>query len=125
MIQMHTFISQVTIVRSWEISSSFGSIQLHEQSICIQTLVHRLPHSQRERESRFLFKSSCMQRYIHKAAKHKHALVFDRILPHMNSRGKKQGFSARAVLLSARDLISLLCVTVLSTGPGSNWPRVM
>ncbi len=38
---------------------------------------------------------------------------------------KKQGFSACVVFLSARDLISLLCVTVWSTGPGSNWPRVM
>lgn len=45
--------------------------------------------------------------------------------PSAEYKGGKQGSSACVVLLSARDLISLLCVTVWSTGPGSNWPRVM
>lgn len=129
---------QVTQMNLWGISSSFRcgfllNSQLHYKSIYIKAQVRRssLPHSQTEHG---VSKTACLLRYTRKAAKQTKrnmllcSLIFLAIALLLNTRKKKNEAVfcfACVVLLSARDLISLLCVTVWSTGPGSNWPRVM
>lgn len=129
---------QVAPMNSWGISFSFRcgfllNSQFHYKSICIKTRVHisSLPHYRRERgisKAAEQLRFTPQGRKPNKPNKNKTHLLYSLSFSGISLcciQGGTRPFCSLLVLLSARDLISLLCVTVWSTGPGSNWPRVM